>query len=505
MMKLKSISMITILLLPFLNCVKDKGVEPETVQSAIKGEITFTGEWPVEPAEVRIVSSKESPPASIEDMYLGVSVPSDQDSYAYTCELEPGDYRMVGVAWREEGGDWDYSSVCGLYFEAGDSLNPGTVTVPTETSVIENIDMTVNRSKARRVGTSQITGTVTFNGAWPDSFTSAIVVVSPKDPLSESLSILDLRTSAPITPGTAEMQYDIQVAAGTYEAQGVIFFKEGAPFTQDDWYYSQNIGGLLIQDLVVNDNETVQGPDFDLQLMSFDSQITGTIQFSGAWPETAEEVRIVASTKFPPALQDMIVGEEIPPDVDAYEYHFDLWPETYKIVGVVWRAEGTQFDLLSVCGVYFAGTDTLAPSEVVVPTDTSVVQGIDIAVNRSKARVITDSRIVGSITFEGEWPEDITEMRVIASTRFSLFPLELPSLFDLSFSESLASGVTEVDYEIKAFPATYMATGVIFFREGQTLSQDDILYSAGVNGLDLSTYTVERDATVQGPDFEIEF
>jgi hypothetical protein len=502
-MKLRILYPIFLLLVLLLSCSFDHGLEP--VKSAIKGEIVFTGEWPAPPLEVRIVSATKFPPAKIDDLDLGESIPDDVDSYSYTYYLKPGEYKMVGVAWREAGGSWEFTSVCGLYFTDGDSLNPGVVTVPTDTSIVRGIDMAVDRSRARRASTSEITGTVNFYGAWPDSFTSAIVMASPKDPLLESFSVLDMSYSAPIARGTEELEYAIQVASGLYKAQGVIFFKGNAPIVMDDLYFTQNIGGLVIEDLDVGDNETVEGPDFNLEIGPINSAITGTIQFTGEWPETAEEIRIVASTVFPPAMEDMIVGEELPADAGLYSYRFDLRPDTYKIVGVVWRAEGTQFDLLSVCGVYFAGTDTLAPSTVVIPNDTSLIQDINIRVNRSKARVITDSRITGSITFTGEWPADITEMRVIATTRFSLFPLELPSLFDLSFSGIMPTGVDSIHYVIKAFPATYVATGVIFFREGQTLSINDILYSAEVNGLDMSEYSVEKDSTVTGPDFEIEF
>ncbi|NQT26968.1 hypothetical protein HQ585_16550 [candidate division KSB1 bacterium] len=504
-MKTKIIIPIFILLVAFLSCSKDNGVEPESIKSAIKGEITLTGEWPVTPEDVRIVAAKKFPLTSIDDLDFGESIPDGVDTYSYTYYLKHGEYQMVGVAWREQGGSWALTSVCGLYFVDGDSLNPGGVIIPTETSIVEGIDMAVDRSKARRTSTSEVTGTATFYGAWPDSFTSAIVMASIKDPLSESFSILDLSYSAPITSGTETFEYAVGVAPGLYKSQGVIFLKENEPITLDDIYYTQNIGGLVIQDLDIGNGEIVEGPDFDLQLSPITSAITGTIQFSGEWPETAEEIRIVASTAFPPSLEEMIVGEELPADVELYNYRFDLRPDTYKIVGVVWRAAGTQFDLLSVCGVYFAGTDTLAPSEVVIPNDTSLIQDINIRVNRSKARVITDSRITGSITFDGDWPTDITDMRLIATTRFSLFPLELPSLFDLSFSETMPVGVESIDYVIKAFPATYVATGVIFFREGQTLSINDILYSAEVNGLAIEDYTVERDSTVIGPNFEIEF
>ena len=47
-----------------------------------------------------------------------------------------------------------------------------------------------------------------------------------------------------------------------------------------------------------------------------------------------------------------------------------LRADTYTLVGVAWRAQGTNWDLLSICGVYFAGNDTLAPGKVVIAMQT---------------------------------------------------------------------------------------------------------------------------------------
>ena len=291
------------------------------------------------------------------------------------------------------------------------------------------------------------------------------------------------------------------------QAIGVLFFKGDQPLTVDDLYYSLNVGGLVIGEVTVAENETVSGPDFNIQMESVQSGIQGTVTFTGAWPAPAEEVRLVAATTFPPTFEEIIIGDSIPVDAASYDYLFELRPDTYRIVGVAWRAEGTNWDILSICGFYFSGEDSLAPGQVVVPTDVSVVDNINIEVDRSKARKITDTKIVGSITFNGTWPADVTEARVIATTRFSILPpnVELPTLLDLAFSDVIQPGITSLDYVIKAFPGTFVATGVIFFREGQTLSVGDIFYSAEVGGLDVNPYEVPEDSTVAGPDFNIQF
>ncbi|MCD4666146.1 MAG: hypothetical protein K8R68_12825 [Bacteroidales bacterium] len=230
------------------------------------------------------------------------------------------------------------------------------------------------------------------------------------------------------------------------------------------------------------------------------SNIHGVITYSGEWHSPPAEVRLVSATKFPPSgVSDLIIGESIPVSGDSYDYNFYLKPGAYKLVGVAWREQNSTWDIISICGLYFSGTDSLAPSEVIIPTDTSCVKNINIFVNRSKARRVTDSKIVGSIKFNGAWPDSVEDIRVIATTKFSLFPLELPSLLDISFSNGIVPGVDSADYIINAFPATYEATGVVMFKANQSFSLESII------ALEQRRYIVAEDSTVAGPDFTIDF
>jgi hypothetical protein len=236
------------------------------------------------------------------------------------------------------------------------------------------------------------------------------------------------------------------------------------------------------------------------------SAIEGTITFTGSWPGDPAEVRLVSAKKFPPSdISEIDIGEAIPTDVSSYSYTYYVDPGTYPFIGVAWREKDSVWDVLSICGVYFSGSDSLAPSEIVIPSDTSMIQNIDIRVNRSKAHKVTDTKITGSISSSGTWPADITEARVIATTKFSLVPTVLPSLLDLAFSDKIVPGTTQTDYVIKAFPGKFVATGVLFFKQGHNLSLTDIIYSAQIGGLSLGEYEVQEDSTGHGPDFNVQF
>jgi len=244
----------------------------------------------------------------------------------------------------------------------------------------------------------------------------------------------------------------------------------------------------------------------DHGLEPIQSNIQGTITYKGDWPAPAAEVRLVTATKFPPSgVSDLIIGESIPLAGDSYDYNFYLKPGTYDLIGVAWREQNSTWDIISICGIYFSGTDSLAPGEIIIPTDTTQVNNINLFVDRSKARKVTNTKISGSVKFEGVWPDSVSEVRVIATTKFNFFPTVLPTLLDLSFSNSISSGIDSSDYIINAFPATYVATAVIFFKSGQSLSFNDIVYSLNAGGLSLTPFTTIEDSTTAGPDFHIRF
>ncbi|OQX87279.1 hypothetical protein B6D60_04185, partial [candidate division KSB1 bacterium 4484_87] len=163
------------------------------------------------------------------------------------------------------------------------------------------------------------------------------------------------------------------------------------------------------------------------------------------------------------------------------------------------RETNSTWAITSICGLYYAGTDSLTPGEIVLESDTSVARNINIFVNRAQAHRVTNSKIIGSIKFEGAWPNSVLDVRVIATTKFSLFPVQFPTLLDISFSNGIPAGSDSAQYVIDAFPAHYVATAVLLFKANDSFSLNSII------ALDQTPYTVSEDSTVVGPDFLIKF
>ena len=503
---MKTFFFFIVVALLFVSCGKDSGVEPQPQQNtAIKGMVQFSGQWPAPAAEVRLFTSQVFPPTNINQLTLGEQLPTDQASYSFSYPLEAGVYKIIGVIWKPVGGTWELSGICGIYFEGAATLIPSTVTLTAEKPVVENVQINVNRANARKNASAKISGTVTIDGEWPANFGSAVVAASLRDPLTATLSLLDLIPGSVIPKGNKSFDYSLNVPAGLYKAVGVLFINADGSISSDALYFAQNVGGVFIGDIPAADNQTVAGPNFTIRLANVQSGVKGTVFFKGTWPAPVEEVRLIAAKTFPPDLSDLIIGPQVSADGDFRDFNFPLLPDTYKLVGVAWRAKGTNWDLISICGAYFAGTDSLAPGELKIESGTTVLEGVKITVDRSKARKVSDTKVVGKVEFKGEWPADITDARVLITTRFQIFPTQLPTMLDLGFSETIPRGTKNFDYLIKAFPGTFVATGVIFFKEGQPLTITDILYSLQVGGLDLNPYTVAENTTVNGPNFTIQF
>jgi hypothetical protein len=297
----------------------------------------------------------------------------------------------------------------------------------------------------------------------------------------------------------------IQTPTGTNRTIGIAFLDNNGRLTQEAVYFAQNNGGLVVNEQIIDANDIITGPTFEMTLGSVTSGIQGTVSFIGSWPDDVEEVRLITAKVFPPSLDELIIGEEIAPDVANHKYTFYLEPDIYKVVGVVWRAQGTEWDLMSICGAYFAGEDSLAPSEVRIPDAETIIQDINIVVNRSKARKITETYIQGNLSFNGTWPAQFTEARVIATTKFQIFPPILPTMLDLAFSDPIPAGTDAAEYKMRAFPGTFAAIGVIFLKGEEQLTIDDILYSLDVDGLSLEPFDVAENAVVSNQDFNITF
>jgi hypothetical protein len=486
-----------------IRCSSDNPVEPEK-KSKIEGTIAFSGQWPETPEEIRVVAAEEFPIKSFTDLVQSSNI-EDNGSATYSIELENGFYKFVGVIWKSQGGNWGLASLCGVYTDDTDFNTPKGVSLSSDNSTVTGINISVDRSRGKILIGSQIRGTVNLQGAWPDGYSSAMIFSSKKDMISEQFDLLDLNMGTALDRGESSANYQIDTPADTNRTIGVAFLDVNGKLTEDAIYFAQNNGGLVVQQQIIPGNQTVNGPNFDVKLGSVTSAVKGTINFIGTWPATAEEVRLITATTYPPAIEELIIGEEISPDVSSHKYTFYLEPNTYKLMGVAWRAEGTEWDIMSICGAYFAGEDSLAPSDIIIPNEDSNIENINIVVNRSKARKVSETYIQGNVQFNGTWPEQFTEARVVATTKFQIFPTELPTMLDLAFSPTIEIGSTSVDYNIKAFPGTFAAIGVIFLNESQTLTIHDILYSLDVGGLSIEPFEVMENTTVNGPDFTIEF
>lgn len=227
------------------------------------------------------------------------------------------------------------------------------------------------------------------------------------------------------------------------------------------------------------------------------SGISGTIKYLGKWPQNTAEVRIVGSTKFPPSdLNDLIIGDILPIGGDSTIYTFYLDPGDYY-VGLVWRERDAAWGIQSIFGIYIESDTVLTPSLITIPDDTTIVTGKDIIADFAYARRASKSSISGTITFIGEWPENVENFMVIATSDKQLSP---KSLFELAFSGLYPAYVDTIDYSVYAAPGTYHAVIVIIKWVDQPWALKDI------RGLLVKEIIVPtEDSKIDSVDFPVYF
>lgn len=176
--------------------------------------------------------------------------------------------------------------------------------------------------------------------------------------------------------------------------------------------------------------------------------IKGKIIFSGTWPNNIAETRLVASVNFPPdpanPLAEFIFSDPIPVGVDTFEYAFSLEPNTYRLIAVIARERAKPWDVSNILAVYSPIPGLLIPDSVVVATDTTVVEGVDIFVDLSKGT------ISGTVTFVGEWPEDAAFAGIAV---YQQYPPPNPLLF--SGIAVLPVKVQSAPYSVRVPPGRY--------------------------------------------------
>jgi len=114
------------------------------VDSAIQGTLRVKGDWPSGAESVLVVASKTILPTSLLDVVFGSPIEAGFDSTAYSLSLQPGTYRLVGALVTETGKSIGIESIKGLYRKNPGDFLPGSIVVPTDTTVATNIDITLD-------------------------------------------------------------------------------------------------------------------------------------------------------------------------------------------------------------------------------------------------------------------------------------------------------------------------------------------------------------------------
>ena len=143
-------------ILIFTSC--DEGLSPDLADEEVgfSGTISFSGEWDKSLKQTHVVGFK-NPLLSVTDFnvfnlkFVSETIPNGTQSYQYSTNhegslisaIEPGELAYIAVAQSLKDtitlnrADW---IVIGIYYEPGDSLQPGIVTIP-ESGFLENINI----------------------------------------------------------------------------------------------------------------------------------------------------------------------------------------------------------------------------------------------------------------------------------------------------------------------------------------------------------------------------
>jgi hypothetical protein len=163
-MRLQHLGELSLFLLVVLFYSCDNGIEPlpsNDLRTGFGGKITFIGQWPDSVTRTHLVVFKD-PLISVSDFnvfnlrFVSQEIPVGSSEYIYssldssvipgTGEFQAGNYAYVAVAQSFtqdvslERSNW---FVVGLYLNEGDSVNPGTLSIP-ENTYVENINIICN-------------------------------------------------------------------------------------------------------------------------------------------------------------------------------------------------------------------------------------------------------------------------------------------------------------------------------------------------------------------------
>lgn len=242
-----------------------------------------------------------------------------------------------------------------------------------------------------------IAGEVVFTGPPPEANVAEIRVVATKRFPPENLTSdlifsnqLPLRRDRPADQADT-VRFEIAANPGLYPATGVLWREAGA-----DWDIS-NILGLYTdpasfapRPVEISEAQPVVSDiciNADLQLTRRNAFLTGTLSFTGAWPEDTE---LLALTAFPIVprpdnplefLQVQAIDIAVPVFTEApFQYRMRVPGGSYKFIAVFWKGKSGGLESIRAVGFFACPDSSMLPAGVKVE-ENATASGIDMLVD----------------------------------------------------------------------------------------------------------------------------
>ena len=223
---------------------------------------------------------------------------------------------------------------------------------------------------------SGISGTIRYIGKWPPNTAEVRIVAATKFPPSD---LNDLIIGDILRVGGDSTIYTFYLDPGDYYVGLVWRERDAAWGIQSIFGIYTDPGDSFAPGLITipDDTTIVTGKnitaDFAYARRASKSSISGTVNFVGNWPDSVESFMVIAATKFPPeSMLDLAFSGLQTGYVDSINYSISAAPGTYRAVGVVNKKVDRPWALENVVGLLL--------KDIVVPTDSSEVKGIDFTV-----------------------------------------------------------------------------------------------------------------------------
>ncbi len=223
---------------------------------------------------------------------------------------------------------------------------------------------------------SGISGTIKYIGKWPQNTAEVRIIAATKFPPSD-LNDLIIGDILPI--GGDSTIYTFYLSPGDYYL-GLVWRERDASWGIQSIFGIYTTPGNALSPAAISipdEKSIVTGKDivadFAYAKKASSSSISGKISFIGNWPEQSENFMVIAATKFPPtSLLDMAFTGLQPAYVDSINYSISAAPATYHVVGVVIKKVNQSWALENLVGLLL--------KDIIVPTDTSAIKGVDFPV-----------------------------------------------------------------------------------------------------------------------------